>query len=75
MATNLDNTLNVDNLPTDMQSLQKLMSRMETEMAELESRLDELTIDNAAAEAFDQFEHTWTAVTPARTVGLLNMLA
>ncbi|HEY9716206.1 MAG TPA: hypothetical protein V6C69_01950 [Trichormus sp.] len=75
MATEMDVTIDVDKLPDDVQVLQKLLRRMETEMAELESRLDDLTLDDVAAEAYDRTAQTCTPVTAARTVGVMNMLA
>jgi phage shock protein A len=75
MAIDNDAAINVEALPDDMQVLQKLVRRMETEMAELESRLNELTLDEAAAEAYDQTLQTTTPVKSARTVGVTNMLA
>jgi len=75
MAIDLDVTVDVNKLPDDMHALQKLLRRMETEMAELETRLDELTLDEAAAAAFDHTAQTCTPVTAARTLGVMNMLA
>jgi hypothetical protein len=75
MATEMNVKIDMDKLPDDMQALQKLLRRMETEMAELESRLDDLTLDEVAAAAYDHTAQTCTPVTAARTLGVMNMLA
>ncbi len=69
MAIELDVTVDVDKLPDDMQVLQKLVRRMETEMAELETRLDELSLEEDTVAALNHSAQNGTPFTAARTFG------